>query len=126
MKKHRFYGGLFVALPLITTSCGYLTNNIKNTNDNSPPLEQVKYAQVQLLAILTAPDKKSSKLLRSVLLGLFWLWTLARFYSAEKRRRIPGWLLEDLALLKIIKTNALRLWNNHRLDRKIIRLEEWR
>jgi hypothetical protein len=51
---------------------------------------------------------------------------LARLYEAEKRRRIPRWHLEDLALLKIIKTNALRLWNTHRPDRKIIHLEEWR
>ena len=122
MKKHRFYGGLFVTLLLITTSCSYLTNNVKNT----PPLEQAKHAQAQLLAIQTIPDKKSSPLLRSGLLGLLWLWTLARLYAAEKRRRIPVWQLEDLALLKIIKTNALRLWNNHRPDRRIIRLEDWR
>jgi len=131
MKKYHFYGGLFVTLLLITTSCSYLTNNVKNT----PPLEQAKHAQAQLLAIPNTPDKKSSPLLRflkeykrkiSGLLGLLWLWTLARLYAAEKRRRIPAWQLEDLALLKIIKTNALRLWNNHRPDRKIIRLEEWR
>ena len=126
MKKYRFYGGLFVTLLLITTSYSYFTNNVKNTNDSSPPLEQAKHVQAQLLALHTTPYKKSSPLLRSGLLGLLWLWTLARFYAAEKRRRIPRWQLEDLALLKIIKTNALRLWNNHRLDRKIIRLEEWR
>jgi hypothetical protein len=131
MKKHRIYGGLFVTLLLITTSCSYLTNNVKNTS----PLEQAQHAQAQLIAIPTTPDKKSSPLLRflknykrkiSGLLGLLYLWTLARLYAAEKRRRIPRWQLEDLALLKIIKTNALRLWNNHRPDRKIIRLEEWR
>ena len=126
MKKHHFYGGLFVTPLPITTSCGYLTSNVKNTNDYSPPLEQAKHAQAQLLAIQTTPDKKSSQLLRSGLLGLLWLWTLARSYSSEKRRWIPAWKLEDLALLKIIKTNALRLWNNHRPARKIIRLEEWR
>jgi len=122
MKKYRFYGGLFFPLLLITTSCSYFTNNVKNT----PPFEQAKHAQAQLLAIQTIPNKKSNPLLRSGLLGLLWLWTLARFYSAETRRRIPKWQLEDLTLLKIIKTNALRLWNNHRPDRKIIRLEEWR
>jgi len=125
MKKYRFYGGLFVTPLLITTSCSYLTNNVKNTTDYSPPLEQAKHAQAQLLAFHTIPGKKSSPLLRSGLLGLPWLWTLARFYPAEKKRRIPGWQPEDLALLKIIKTNALRLWNNHRPDRKIIRLEDW-
>jgi len=125
MKKYRFYGGLFVTPLLITTSCSYFTNNVKNTNDYSPPLEQAKHAQAQLLAIQTAFGKKYKRKI-SGLLGLLWLWTLARFYSAEKRRRIPAWQLEDLALLKIIKTNALRLWNNHRPDRKIIRLEDWR
>ena len=131
MKKHHVYGGLFVALLLITTSCSYLTNNVKNTS----PLEQAKHVQAQLLAISTAPYKKPIPLLRflkkykrkiSGLLGLLWLWTLARLYEAEKRRRIPRWHLEDLALLKVIKTNALWLWNNRRPDRKIIRLEEWR
>jgi len=126
MKKYPFYGGLFVTLLLITTSCSYFTNNVKNTNDYSPPFEQAKHAQAQLLAIHTIPGKKSSPLLHSSLLGLLWLWTLARFYSAEKRRRISAWQLEDLALLKIIKTNALRLWNSHLPARKIIRLEERR
>jgi len=126
MKKYRFSGGLFVTPLLITTSCAYLTNNIKNTNDCSSPIEQAKHAQIQLLAIHTTPDKKSSRLLRSGLLALLWLWTLASFYSSEKRRRISAWQVGDLALLKIIKTNALRLWNNHRPDRKIIRLEDWK
>ncbi len=135
MKKHRIYGGLFVTLLLITTSCSYLTNNVKHTTNPSSPIEQARHAQAQLLAIPTTPDKKSSPLLRflkqykrkiSGLLGLLWLWTLARLYEAEKRRRIPRWHLEDLALLKVIKTNALWLWNNRRPDRKIIRLEEWR
>jgi len=106
MKKYRFYGGLFVPLLLIKTSCSYLTNNIKNAKDHSHPL-----AQPQMLATHTTADKKSSQLLRFLkkfkrkirgLLGLLWLWTLARFYSAEKRRRVPIWHLEDLALLKII------------------------
>ena len=97
MKKYRFSGGLFVTLPLITTSCGYLTNNVTNT----PPLEQAKHAQAQLLAIQTTPCKKYKRTI-SGLLGLLWFWTLARLYEAKKRRRIPGWQLEDLALLKII------------------------
>jgi len=131
MKKYRFYGGLFVTHLLITTSCSYLTNNVTN----APPLKQAKHAQAQLFAIHTTLYKKSSQLLCylkkykrkiSGLLDHLWLWTLARFYSSEKERRIPAWQLEDLALLKIIKTNALRLWNTHRPDRKIIRLEEWR
>ena len=69
MKKHHFYGGLFVTLLLITTSCGYLTNNVKNTNNYTPPLEQAKHAQAQLLAIHTTPYKKSSSLSRCGLLS---------------------------------------------------------
>ena len=127
MKKYHFYGCLFATLPFITTRYSYLTNNVKNT----PPLEQAKHAQAQLLAIPNTPDKKSSPLLRflkeykrkiSGLLGLLWLWTLARLYAAEKRRRIPAWQLEEHALIKIIKVNALRLWNNHRQNRKTISL----
>jgi len=101
MKKYRFYGGVFVPLLLITTSCSYLTNSVKNTNDYAPPLEQAKHAQAQLLAIQTTPCKKYKRTI-SGLLGLLWFWTLARLYEAKKRRRIPGWQLEDLALLKII------------------------
>jgi hypothetical protein len=135
MKKYRFYGGLFIPLLRITTSCNYLTNNIRNTNNYSPPLAQAKHAKAQLLAIHTTHDKKSSRLLRflkkykrkiSGLLGLLWIWSLTRFYSSETRRRIPAWQMEDIALLKIVKTNAFRLWHNHCPDRKIIRLEEWR
>ena len=99
MKKYRFYGGLFVTPLLITTSCSYFTNNVKNTKDHSPPLKQVKYAQAQLLAIHTTPGKKSSTLLR---------------FLKNYKRKISGLL------------DLLRLWNNHRPDRKIIRLEDWR
>jgi len=53
MKKYRFSGGLFDTPLLITTSCVYLTNNVKNT----PPLEQARHAQSQLLAIQTTLDK---------------------------------------------------------------------
>jgi len=99
MKKYRFSGGLFVTLPLITTSCGYLTNNIKNTNDYSSPLEQAKHAQAQQLAIQTIPDKKSSQLLR---------------FLKNYKRKISNLL------------RFLRLWNNHRTNRKITRLEDWK
>ena len=59
------------------------------------------------------------------LIGFLWLWLLTRFYTNEKKRQIPRWQLEDLALLKVIKTNAVMLWENHSPDRKIIRLKEW-
>jgi len=63
MKKYRFSGGLFVPLPLITTSCGYLTNNVTNT----PPLEQAKHAQAQLLALHTIPNKKYKRKISGLL-----------------------------------------------------------
>ena len=135
MKKCFYYGGLLVIHPLISASCSSLTISVKNIKDHSPPLEQTKHAQAVILAVQTAPDKKSSPLIRllkkyrskiSALLSLLWLLLLARFYANEKNRRIPGCQLEDLALLKIIKDNAMRLWNNHHSDRKIIRLEDWR
>ena len=52
MKKHRFYGGLFVTPLHITTSSSYLT--IKNT----PPLEQANPAQDQLLTTHTTLNEK--------------------------------------------------------------------
>jgi len=73
MKKYRFYGGLFVTLPLITTSCSYLTNNIKNTKNYTTPLEQAKFAQVQLLTIQTIHNEKYKRKI-SGLLSLLWLW----------------------------------------------------
>ena len=99
MKKYRFYGGLLVPLSLIITSCSYLTNNVKNTNDYSPHLEQTKHAQAQLLPIHTIPDKKSSQLLR---------------FLKNYKRKISNLL------------RFLRLWNNHRPDRKTIQLEDWK
>jgi len=122
MKKHRFEGGLFVTLSLITTSCSYLTSNIKNT----PPLEQAKHAQAQLLAIQTTFGKKSKRKI-SGLLGLLWLWTLAGFFAVEKRRRISAWQMEDLALLKIIKTIARTeksssWWSGNRIFKDKMRL----
>jgi len=94
MKKYRFSGGLFVTLPLITTSCGYLTNNVTNT----PPLEQANHAQAQLLAINTTPYKKFSRLLRflknykrkiSSLFGLLRLWN--NHHPVRKIIRLEDW-----------------------------------
>jgi hypothetical protein len=106
MKKFHFYGGLLVIHPLISTNSSSLTISVKNSKDHSPPIEHAKHTQAVISAVQTAPENKPN--------------LKARFYAPEKRRRIPEWRLEDLALLKIIKTNALRLWNNHRPDRKII------
>jgi hypothetical protein len=60
-------------------------------------------------------------------MGLLWLWFLTRrYFINEKRRRFTQWQFDDPALLKTIKDNALRLWDMHRPDRKIIRLGDWR
>jgi len=125
----RYYSGLRVIHPLIPASYSSLTLIAKNY---SPSLEQAKHTQAVIPAIQTAPDKKSDQLIHFLkkykrkitsLLGLLWLWLLARFYTKEKSRRFPGWQLEDLAILKIIKTNAIRLWDNHRPDKKTVRQE---
>jgi hypothetical protein len=48
----------------------------------------------------------------------------ARLYTNEKRRRIPGWSFDDLALLKSIKATTTRLWHYHHPRKNIIKLEE--
>jgi len=122
MKKYCYFFGLLVIHPLIETCSNSFVNSVKNSNHFSPPLKQKKHTQATIPAVQPAPDKTYKRDI-TALLGLLWLWTLARLYTTEKSHRISGWQLEELALLKIIKTNALRLWNNHRPDRKIIHLE---
>ena len=132
MKRKFRYGGLLVIYLLFLASCGSLSLNVKH---HAPPIEQsqnekaiVPTAQV----ISTTKSNPFTRLLENAkrkiyaLLGLLWLWLLARFYGGEKRRRVRGWQLEDLALLKIIKDNAARLWNHHHPSKKIISLDNWR
>jgi len=121
MKKYCYFFGLLVIHPLISARYSSFSYSIKNCNHHYPPLEQAKHTQAVIPTVQTAHNKKYKRNIGS-LLGLFCLWKLARFYAIEKSRRIPVWQLGDLALLKIIRLNALRLWNNHRPDRKIIRL----
>jgi len=96
MKKYCYFVGLLVIHPLISASYSSLTLIAK---DHSPPLEQAKHTQAVIPAVQTAHDKKYKRNI-TALLGLLWLWTLARFYSTERRRRIPEWQMEDLALIK--------------------------
>jgi hypothetical protein len=49
-----------------------------------------------------------------------------RLYTNENRRRTPGWSFDDLALLKSIKATSTRLWHTHRLENKVIRLQDWK
>jgi hypothetical protein len=125
MKKYCYFFGLLVIHPLISARYSSFPYIVKNRNTYSPPLKQAKHTQALIPAYQTTPAKKYKRNI-AAFLGLFWLWLLARFYIKEMSRRIPGRQLEDLALLKIVKTNTLRLWNNHRPDRKIIRLEDWK
>jgi len=132
MKKYSFYGGLLIILLLISTGCSSSKLIAKN---QSPSVERASHTQAVISAaqatlnkkyrpLFQIPKKYKSKII--ALLGLLWLWLLTKFYITEKNRRIPRWRLEDLALLKIIKANALRLWNNQRPDKKIISLVDWR
>ena len=97
MKRYCYLSGLLLSLLLMSASCSSLTLNVK---DRSPATEQSTVA-------------------------LLWLWLLARIYGNEKKCRVRGWQLEDLALLKIVKDNATRLWNHH-TGKKLIRLEDWK
>lgn len=123
MKKFFYNGSLPVTHPLISANCSSFTTSVKNRNTYSPPLKQTKHTQAVTPALQTTHNKIYKRNIAS-LLSLFWLWLLARFYITEKSRRIPGWQLEVLALLKSTKDNARRLWNNRCPDRKIIRLED--
>jgi len=102
MKKYCYFVGLLVIHPLISARCSSFTYRVKNSNHYSPPLEQAKHTQAAIPAVQTTPDKKYKRNI-TALLCLFWLCLLARFYITEKSRLIPGWQLEDLTLMKIIK-----------------------
>jgi hypothetical protein len=58
------------------------------------------------------------------LMALFCLWLLARTYTIEQGRKHEKLSTEDIALLKIIKDNATRIWNHHHPGKKVIRLED--
>jgi hypothetical protein len=97
MRRYRYLSGLLLNLLFISASCSSLTLNVK---DRSPATEQSKNTQAILTTVQTAPGKTlklPARLLKkykgkiSAVLGLLWLWLLARFHASEKRRRIPGW-----------------------------------
>ena len=46
-------------------------------------------------------------------------------YKNERRRQIPGWSVDDLTLLKLIKDTTTRLWQNRNPYKHIIRLKDW-
>ncbi len=109
MKKHLPCGVLLAAVSSISLSSSSLSLKIKDTQ----PVNKQRKAATQALipAIQT----------------ILWLWLLARsHYINEKGRQVSRWQFDDLALLKAIKDNALRLWSIHRPDRKVIRLGDWK
>ena len=91
MKKYSYFDGLLVIHPLISARYNSFTTSVKNNNTYSPPL----HTQAVIPAVQNAPDKKYKRNIAAIL-GLFWLWLLARFYAAEKSRRFPGRQLNDL------------------------------
>ncbi len=58
------------------------------------------------------------------LMALFCLWLLARAYTIEQGRKYEKLSTEDIALLKIIKDNATRIWNHQHHGKKVIRLKD--
>ncbi len=66
MKRYRYQSGLLLTLLFNSASCSSLTLNAKH---RSPATEQS-------------------------ILGLLWLWLLARFYANEKTRRVRIWQSE--------------------------------
>jgi hypothetical protein len=109
MKNHLAYGVLLATVSLISISSGSLKLKIKDIRP------------------ITEPPRSTTQTILAMIQTILWLWLLARLnYLNEKRHQFTRWHFEDLALLKAIKDNAIRLWDNHRPDRKIIRFEEWR
>jgi len=132
MKKHLTYGSLLATFLSISLSCSSLTLKEKDTWPITEPTKAI--TQAILAAIETIPGKTSYPFIRFMkkykaclagLLGLLWLWLLARLhYINEKGRQTSPWQLDDLAFLKAIKDNAVRLWANQWPDQKILRLDD--
>ena len=60
------------------------------------------------------------------LLALLFLMIFTKLWEEEKRRLRKRFTHQDLALLKIIKDNAARIWRNQNLEGTIVRIEDWR
>lgn len=87
------------------------------------------FSAANLPALLTSQLKETIKIHKRQVLalgGLLWLWLLFRFHAREWQRRRPRFSTEEIALIKTIKDNSTRIWENHRPGRNVVRLEEWR
>jgi hypothetical protein len=107
MKKHLPYGGLLAAVSSISISSSSLSLKL---NDTRPITKQPQAATQALLPAIQT---------------ILWLCLLAAlYYINENGRKASRWQFDHLAILKAIKDNAVRLWDMHRPDRKVIRLED--
>jgi len=93
MKKYCYFDGLLVIHPLISARYSSSTTSVKNSYHSSPPLKQAKHTQAATPEFQTAPDKIYTRNI-AALLGILWLWLLARFYAIEKSRRVRIWQSE--------------------------------
>lgn len=139
MKRYFCYGLLLIAIPGLFVSCSSL---FKNPKIQSPIRVEARKGQaiaaiIQSERDLAEPISKSqpspfihfikeNQCALLALVALLAIWLLARAYEVQRGRLHDELSVEDLALLKIIKDNATRIWKHHHSGKKIIRLEDWR
>lgn len=140
MRRYFCHGVLFIMILLISVSCSSYFRGLKD--HQVVPHERAKEGQAlaaivpseidfpelifkgQLNPFIRFVDQNQHILL--ALAGLFWLWFLIRIYQIERGRTRQRLSIDDLALLKIIKDNATRIWHNHHPGKNIISLEDWK
>ena len=137
MQRFAIRLAFFIALSFMLTGCsnGPLFPNIKKGPPGAPHGTGIN------MPMATKPRAESSvnKLPQSIarffhennsailgLLGIIFLWIYIRAYSTEKNRRYTKISKEEVGLLKIIRDNASRIWENHRPGRNVVRLEDWK
>ena len=137
MKRCFCYGFLLAINRIFSASCSSIFNKLR-----TQPLATPQPKEQQVLVIIIYPERLLPELIsgfqpnafmqfieenQRALLGLvalLSLWLLVRAYELQRGRKHSRLSMEDLALLKIIKDNAARIWNHHRPGKKIIRLED--
>lgn len=139
MKRYFYYGVLLAIILLISASCSSIFSSLKNRPSAN---NQGKYGQAIAATMPSgisfpelASNAQPNPFIRFVdqnhhillaLAALFWLWFLIRIYEIDRGRNRHRLNMDDLALLKIIKDNATRIWNAHGPGKKIISLEDWK
>jgi len=139
MKQCFCYGFLLAISLILSASCSSILDRLRNQLLATPqPKER------QILVIIIYPDRLLPELTSGfrpnpfiqfneenqrallAIMALLCLWLLERAHQIHRGRKYHKLSIEDLALLKIIKDNASRIWNHHRPGKKIIRLEGWK